>query len=40
MHAICWLENLEEPAKTVVLSLPGADDQNGKKSDYCREAIN
>ena len=40
MHAICWLENLEESTKTVALSLPGADGQNGKKSDYCREAIN
>jgi len=34
-HALCWLNNLEEPAKSIVKNLPGADGQNGKKSDYC-----
>ena len=35
-HAICWLDNLQEPDKTIVENLPGADGQNGKKSDYCK----
>jgi hypothetical protein len=34
-HAICWLNNLEEPDKSMVKNLPGADGENGKKSDYC-----
>ena len=34
-HAICWLDNLEETDKKIAKSLPGADGQNGKKSDYC-----
>lgn len=34
-HAICWLDNLEEPAQSIVKNLPGADGKNGKKSDYC-----
>ncbi len=36
MHATCWLDNLEEPHKSVALSLPGADSQSGKTSDYCK----
>lgn len=35
-HALCWLNNLEEPDKSIVLNLPGADGNNGKKSDYCK----
>lgn len=35
-HAICWLENLEEPDRTTIKSLPGADGNMGKKSDYCK----
>ena len=35
-HAICWLDNLEEPYKSIVKNLPGADEENGKKSDYCK----
>ncbi|OGC47362.1 hypothetical protein A2886_01925 [candidate division WWE3 bacterium RIFCSPHIGHO2_01_FULL_42_13] len=34
-HAICWLDNLEEADKVIVKSLPGADGQSGKNSDYC-----
>lgn len=34
-HAICWLENLEEPDKSIVKSLPGADGKRGTSSDYC-----
>lgn len=34
-HALCWLENLEEPEKSVVKRLPGADGHSGTKSDYC-----
>ncbi len=35
-HAICWFDNLEEPARGIVKNLPGADSENGKKSDYCK----
>lgn len=35
-YAICWLDNLEEPAGSVVKNLPGADGVSGKKSDYCK----
>lgn len=35
-YGICWLNNLEGSDKTIVKSLPGADGQNGKKSDYCK----
>ena len=35
MYAICWLDNLEEPTKSIAKSLSGADGQMGKTSDYC-----
>lgn len=35
-YGICWLNNLNEPERTIVKGLPGADGQSGKKSDYCR----
>jgi len=35
-HAICWLDNLEPSDKSLVKSLPGADGESGKSSDYCR----
>lgn len=34
-HAICWLDSLPAKDKAIVDSLPGADGEQGKKSDYC-----
>jgi hypothetical protein len=36
MYAICWLNFLPEPDKTLAKNLPGADGQSGKESDYCK----
>lgn len=36
MHALCWLNYLEEPEKSIVKGLPGADGENGTQSDYCK----
>lgn len=35
VHALCWLDNLNEPDKTIVKNLSGADGVSGKESDYC-----
>lgn len=34
-YALCWLELLPEPDRTIVLKLPGADGKEGKNSEYC-----
>lgn len=37
--AICWLNNLEEPDKTIAKSFPGPESSSsgdGKTSDYCK----
>jgi hypothetical protein len=34
-HALCWLDYLEEPAKSVVKGLPAGGGE-GKVSDYCK----
>ncbi|HLE49053.1 MAG TPA: hypothetical protein VI819_03425 [Patescibacteria group bacterium] len=36
MHGVCWMDYLQEPDKSLSYSLPGADGQSGKKSDYCK----
>jgi hypothetical protein len=35
-YAICWLNNLEEPSRSVAKALPGGDGAAGKQSDYCK----
>ncbi|OGM28408.1 hypothetical protein A2801_02660 [Candidatus Woesebacteria bacterium RIFCSPHIGHO2_01_FULL_41_10] len=35
-HALCWLDYLREPDKSIVKNLPPVDGQNGTKSDYCK----
>ncbi len=35
VHALCWLDNLEESEKDIVKKLPGAGTE-GKTSDYCK----
>lgn len=34
--ALCWLDNLTEPSKSIVKNLPAADGESGKTSDYCK----
>ena len=34
-NALCWLDYLNEPSRSVVKNLPAADGQSGKTSDYC-----
>ncbi len=34
-YAVCWFYLLPSPAREKVLSLPGADYDSGKESDYC-----
>jgi hypothetical protein len=34
VHALCWLDNLNEPEKGIVKGLPGSGVE-GKTSDYC-----
>lgn len=36
IHAVCWLDYLEKPDKSIVKSLPGADGKSGTSSDYCK----
>ena len=35
-HAVCWLDYLEEPGRSLVRSLPGVDGRSGASSDYCK----
>jgi len=34
-HAVCWLDWLSPEDSAIVKSLPGADGQSGKESEYC-----
>ena len=34
-YGICWLDYLEDDAKSIAKALPGGDGVNGKTSDYC-----
>lgn len=36
-HALCWLDYLEEPAKTIIKNLP-AEGSERKESEYCNSA--
>jgi len=35
-YALCWLDYLTEPDKTIAKSLPGGDYKSGKTSAYCK----
>lgn len=35
-YALCWLDYLKQPDKSIIMSLPGADGKSGKSSDYCK----
>lgn len=35
-YALCWFDMLPSSDSAIVKSLPAADQQNGKKSDYCK----
>lgn len=35
-YAVCWFDWISPEDKAKVLSLPSADSQSGKKSDYCK----
>jgi len=36
LHGVCWFDWIPGSDKAKVLSLPSADSQNGKQSDYCK----
>jgi hypothetical protein len=36
LHGVCWFNWISASDKAKVLSLPSADSQSGKQSDYCK----